>query len=406
MPRPFLALLLLLVLLLGYWLARGALNRWRDQRAAVTYELAADLRPTVLRAGGAVLCAIVATALGVAAVLGGRGVPGFGAGVLGRTGAAGTGVVGPEAAHRPEAPPAAGGPTALAAVASSSNRPSAPGSASASPSASASASASVSAPASAAPTGARFEAVSRPAEGELLQGAVPAADGKPRTVRVWLPPHYADDPSARFPVIVLQAAGPGRTADSEIPDVFDGISSAIRTGRSRPFVVVAPEGPKGTAHPCDLVAAAPQALADDARMRAAVAAAFHTLPPGPQGWAALGVDGGAPCAAAAGLARGDLYGAAAAVSGRYDAAALTQAASDAPSGAAPQLLLAAAKGDADGLAAARQVQSTLHGGKGQAARAVVKTSDIVEDFAPDRERLRLVRIAAQYLAETLAHPGG
>ncbi|MDH6111450.1 hypothetical protein P3T36_004604 [Kitasatospora sp. MAP12-15] len=396
MPRPFLALLLLLVLLLGYWLARGALNRWRDQRAAVTYELAADLRPTVLRAGGAMICAIFATALAVAVLLGGRGLPGLRAGVLGAAGAARTGAVGPAAAHRPEAPPAAGGVNAAAAVASPSNRPSA----------SASGSASASPSASAAPTGARFETVSRPAEGELLQGAVLAGDGKPRTVRVWLPPHYADDPTARFPVIVLQAAGPGRTADSEIPDVFDGISSAIKTGRSRPFVVVAPEGPKGTAHPCDLVAAAPQALADDARMRAAVAAAFRTLPPGPQGWAALGVDGGAPCAAAAGLARGDLYGAAAAVSGRYDAAALAQAASDAPSGAAPQLLLAAAKGDADGLAAARQVLTTLHGGKGQAARAVVKTSDIVEDYAPDRERLRLVRIAAQYLAETLAHPAG
>lgn len=397
MPRPFLALLLLVILLLGYWLARGALNRWRDQRAAVTYELAADLRPAMLRAGGAVACAIFATALAVVTVLGGRGLPGLGAvgmgGVLGAGGGAAKAEAGgPPAAHRPEAPPAAAGVNAVAAVASASAAPSA--AASASP------------PAPAPPSAVRFATVSKPAEGELLQGAVPGADGRPRTVRVWLPPHYADDPSVRFPVIVLQAAGPGRTADSEIPDVFDGIASAIKTGRARPFVVVAPEGPKGTAHPCDLVAAAPQALADDARLRAAVAASFRTLPPGPQGWAALGVDGGAPCAAAAGLTRGDLYGAAAAVSGRYDAAALAQAGADAPAGAAPQLLLAAAKGDTDGLAAARQVQSTLHGGKGQAARAVVRTSDIVEDYAPDRERLRLVRIAAQYLADTLAHPGG
>lgn len=137
----------------------------------------------------------------------------------------------------------------------------------------------------------------RPAEGELVQGAVNAADGHPRTVRVWLPAHYGDDPAARFPVLVLQAATPGRTADSEVPDVFDGINSAIKLGRSRPFIVVAPEGPRGTAHPCDLVAAAPQALADDDRIRAAVAAAYRTLPPGPHGWAALGIDGGAPCAA-------------------------------------------------------------------------------------------------------------
>ncbi|WP_051966927.1 hypothetical protein [Kitasatospora mediocidica] len=398
MPRSSLLLLLLPILLLGFWLARGALNRWRDQRAAVTYEMSADLRPAMLRAGGAVLCGMCATALAVAAVLGGRGVlGGVGAGGPGSAGAKAPGAGG---VQRPEAPPTPGLANAVAAVASGSAAPSAH------PSASASASAAASGSASAAAGPVRFETVSHPAEGELVQGAVPTAGGKSRTVRVWLPAHYGDDPSARFPVLVLQAGTPGRTADSEIPDVFDGIASAIKLGRSQPFVVVAPEGPKGTGRPCDLVAAAPQALADDAALRTAIAATFRTLPPGPQGWAALGVDAGAPCAAAAGLTRGDLYGAAAAVSGRYDAAALAQAGADAPSGAAPQLLLAAAKGDADGLASARQVRNALHAGKGQAARALVSTSDIVEDYAPDRERLRLVRIAAQYLAETLAHPGG
>ncbi|MDH6137040.1 hypothetical protein P3T37_006471 [Kitasatospora sp. MAA4] len=389
MPRSTLLLLLLPILLLGYWLARGALNRWRDQRSAVTYEITADLRPAMLRAGGAVLCGMCATALAVAAVLGSRGV-------LGGAGAAGAGgaqSLQDGTAQRPEAPPtpAAGAANAVAAVASGSAKPSARPSASAS--------------GSAAAVPVRFETVSHPAEGELLQAAVPTSGGKSRNVRVWLPAHYGDDPSVRFPVIVLQAGTPGRTADSEIPDVFDGIASAIKLGKARPFVVVAPEGPKGTGRPCDLVAAAPQALADDAALRTAVAAAFRTLPPGPQGWAALGVDGGAPCAAAAGLTRGDLYGAAAAVSGRYDAGALAQAGADAPAGAAPQLLLAAAKGDADGLGSARQVKNALHAGKGQAARALVSTSDIVEDYAADRERLRLVRIAAQYLAETLAHPG-
>ena len=71
---------------------------------------------------------------------------------------------------------------------------------------------------------------------------------------------------------------------------------------------MAPAAPTGTEHPCDLVAAAPQALADDAAIRTAVATAFRTLPPGPQGWAVLGVDGAAPCAVAAGLTRPDLYG--------------------------------------------------------------------------------------------------
>ncbi|MGF1428677.1 hypothetical protein [Kitasatospora sp. LaBMicrA B282] len=252
----------------------------------------------------------------------------------------------------------------------------------------------------------RFETVGRPAEGELLQAAVPGADGRPRTVRVWTPPHYADDPSARLPVLVLHAAMPGKTADAEQPDVFDGLVSAIKLGRTQPFIVVEPAAPIGTAHPCDLVAAAPQSLVDDAALRTAVAAAFRTLPPGPQGWAALGVDGAAPCAAAAGLTRPDLYGAAAAVSGRYDAAALAQAAGDAPAGPAPRLLLAAAKTDTEGVAAARKVSDALHAGKGQAARAELKLSDVVQDYTPDRARLRLVRLAAQYLVETLGHPAG
>ncbi|GAA1269659.1 hypothetical protein GCM10009665_67640 [Kitasatospora nipponensis] len=389
MPRLVLVLLLLPVLLLGVRLARSAVTRLRGERAAQTYELGVDLRPVLVRAGGALLCGVCATALAVVALLNGRGLPS--AGNLRVTAAAGA-VGAPDPAARPVPAPVPAAAAAASPVTASGASPAAPsaGAAAASPS--------VGTP--------KFETVGHPAEGELLQGAVPGADGRPRTVRVWLPAHYGDDPAARFPVLVLHAAAPGRTADAEVPDVFDGLTSAIKLGRARPFVVVAPAGPTGTAHPCDLVAAAPQALADDARIRAAVSAAFHTLPPGPQGWATLGIDGGAPCAVAAGLTRPDLYGAAAAVSGRYDAPSLVQAAADSPSGPPAQLLLAAAKDDTDGLAAARRLQGALHTGKGQAARAVVKVSDVVQDYTPDRERLRLVRLAAQYLVDALAHPTG
>ncbi|MEU6234169.1 hypothetical protein ABZ885_14210, partial [Kitasatospora sp. NPDC047058] len=253
-----------------------------------------------------------------------------------------------------------------------------------------------------APVASRFDSVGHPGGGELLQSAVLGPDGHPRNVRVWLPAQYAKDPNARFPVVVMHAATPRMTADTEVPDVFEGLGSAVQTGKARPFILVAPEAPNGTAHPCELVAAAPQAVADDAALRATIAATFRTLPPGPASWGALGVEGGAPCAAAAALARPDLYGAAAAVSGRYDAAALTQTGVEAAGNAAPKLLLAAAKADSAGLDAARRLQTALRGGTGAAARAEVRISDNVQDYTPDRERLRLVRQAAQYLAETLA----
>ncbi|MFD0528949.1 hypothetical protein ACFQ1I_21610 [Kitasatospora arboriphila] len=202
-------------------------------------------------------------------------------------------------------------------------------------------------------------------------------------------------------MIVLSSGTARKTADAELPDLFDGIASAVKLGRSRPVLVVAPEAPSGTEHPCELVAAAPQAVADDAALRTAVTTAFRTLSAGPDSWGVLGVESGAPCAAAAGLTRPDLYGAAAAVSGRYDAAALASAAADAPADSAGRLLLAAAKADTAGVGAARALQTALHGGRGPAARADVKVSDIVQDYTHERERLRLVRVAVQYLADSL-----
>lgn len=354
MVRPLLVVPLAAAVVAGIWLTRAALLRWRDLRAAQTYELAAEARPVLIRAGGAVLCLMCVTALTVASAFGGsRQI---------RNAA----VAQVHAMSHPAAPPA-----------ESSERPSA---------------------------AAQFTPVGHPAGGALLEGTVPGPDGRPRIVRVWLPAQYQDDAQARFPVIVVHSGTPRKTADADLPDLFDGISSAVRLGRSRPFVVVAPEAPSGTGHPCDLVAAAPAAVADDSALRTAIGATFRTLPAGPGGWGALGIESGAPCAVAAGLARPDLYGAAAAVSGRFDAPALAEAGADAPGTATAKLLLAAAKGDTDGLAAARKLQTALHDGRGRSAKANVKISDVVQDFSPERERLRLVRIAVQYLADSLAKP--
>ncbi|MEV7118159.1 hypothetical protein [Kitasatospora griseola] len=350
MPRSLLVLLLLVAVVAGSWLARSAMSRWRDLRAAQTYELAAEARPVLVRAGAAVLCLMCVSALGVAVLAGLR--PGR---VTVRQAVAAVGTERPAAA----APPAP------------------------------------------APVEVLFSNVGRPAGGELLQGEVPGPDGRPRAVRVWLPAEYRQEPAARFPVVVVHSGTAGRTADQDLPDVFDGAASAVELGRARPFVLVAPEAPSGTGHPCDLVTAVPQAVADDQALRAAVGAVFRTRPAGPDGWAVLGVDDGAPCAAAAGLTRPDLYGAAAAVSGRYDGRALAAAAGEAPAGTAPRLLLAAAKRDTDGLASAREVQAAL---RDAGARAEVRISDLVQDYSADREQLRLVRVAMQYLTEQLPKP--
>ncbi|MFD7450255.1 hypothetical protein [Kitasatospora sp. NPDC059827] len=392
MVRPLLVIPLLAAAIGGLWLARGALQRWRDLQSAATYELAGDRWPMLVRAGGAMVCGVCVTALTLLTALGAFGGLGHGPSSTDRTesavdaAAAGawSGSAPGTAGRQQAAPPVATEPAAGAAG------PAGAGAAGASASAAAPAVVS------------RFDSVGHPGGGELLQSAVLAPDGKPRNVRVWLPAQYAKEPNARFPVVVMHAATPGKTADAEVPDVFEGVGAALQAGRARPFILVAPEAPNGTAHPCELVAAAPAAVADDAALRTTIAASFRTLPPGPASWGTLGVDGGAPCAAAAGLSRPDLYGAAAAVSGRYDTAALTQTGAEAPAGSSAKLLLAAAKGDSAGLDAARKLQASLKAAPGPAAKAEVRISDNVQDYSADRERLRLVRQAAQFLAEALA----
>ncbi|MGW3042488.1 hypothetical protein ACWC9T_21180 [Kitasatospora sp. NPDC001159] len=394
MVRPLLVIPLLAAAVGGIWLARGALQRWRDLRAAKTYELAGDRWPMLLRAAGAMVCGVCVTALTLLTALGAFG--GLG---RGRTGAD---------RSEPAVDAAAAGAWAGSGAGAAVRQPAAPPtlteSASAAPAAAgAVAAASASASVSATPAVvSHFDSVGHPGGGDLQQSAVVGPDGKPRNVRVWLPPQYAKEPHARFPVVVMHAATPRKTADAEVPDVFEGIGEALQSGRAHPFILVAPEAPNGTAHPCELVAAAPAAVSDDVTLRTTIATSFRTLPPGPASWGTLGVEGGAPCAAAAGLARPDLYGVAAAVSGRYDAAALTQTGAEAPAGSAAKLLLAAAKADAAGLDAARKLQAALKAGPGPAAKAEVRISDNVQDFSPDRERLRMVRQAAQFLAEALA----
>ncbi|PBC78920.1 hypothetical protein BX265_3711 [Streptomyces sp. TLI_235] len=374
MSRPLLVVPLLAAAAAGLRFGRSTLTGWRDLRAARTYGLTAEQRPLLLRAAAALVCLVGAAVL-AAAVLPGRAPGGWGRAQHVRAEAAPT--------------PAPAAPTPAAAAADQGGPATAPTSASTRP---------------LPPEATAFTSIGHPAEGELMEAKVPGPDGRPRTVRVWLPAQYRTDQQARFPVIVLHSGTPRKTADTELPDIFDGVASAVNLGRSRPFVVVAPEAPSGTEHPCDLVAAAPQAVTDDAALRTAVTTAFRTLPAGPGDWGVLGVEAGAPCAAAAGLARPDLYGAAAAVSGRYDTDALAEAGAEAPADTAGRLLLAAAKADGAGVGAARALQTALHGGKGPAAKAEVKVSDIVQDYTHERERLRLVRVAVQYLAESLARP--
>ncbi|MFJ6212294.1 hypothetical protein ACIQGZ_03010 [Streptomyces sp. NPDC092296] len=362
MVRPVLALLLLTAITAAARFARSGLAHWREQSAGQPYGLPGDHRRSLLHGGGAVVAVLCAAALLVA---------------LERTATR-------TAAHQAPTPTRPVPTQAPPQVRSPAVTPTATG-------------------AGPAPGGAprvAFTILGHPAGGELLQASLPDAAGTLRTVHIWLPPQYAEDTGARFPVVVLQSGTPGSTADDEAPYVFDGFATATEQSRAVPFVVVAPQAPPGTEYPCDLLTAAPEAVPDDPALRAVVSSRFRTRPPGPQGWRTLGLGAAAPCAAAAGLARPDLYGAAAALSGRYDTEALTAAAADGRTGpAAPRLLLAAARRDTEGRSAARTLRDALRGADGRAGTARVRLSEVARDFDADRERIRLVRLAVRYLAD-------
>ncbi|WP_157875901.1 hypothetical protein [Peterkaempfera griseoplana] len=360
MVRSILVLLLVAAVVASVRLARAAADHKRERRAAEAYGLAGDRRVTRLLGAGSVAAGLCALVLLLA--------------------------LGTGASNRLRF--STGGPPAAAAAAVAGrpgDRTPATGD-----------------PATATPA---FATIGHPAGGRLLQGTVGAADGSRRVVRVWLPPQYAEDTRTGFPVVVLQTGSPGSTADVAAPYVFDGFTSAATQQGAGPFVVVAPQAPAGTEHPCELLTAAPGAVPDDTAVRAAVAAGFRTLPPGPRGWETLGIGDAAPCAAAAALTRPDLYGAGAALSGRYDSEALVRAAADGAAGLPDsRLLLAATRRDLTGREEVGRLRDALASGDGRAARVVVATSETVRDAAVEQERILLVRMAVRYLAKSLGTP--
>jgi hypothetical protein len=64
--------------------------------------------------------------------------------------------------------------------------------------------------------------------------------------------------------------------------------------------------------------------------------------------------------------------------------------------------------DTDGRAGLHRLRAALLAGGSRAARARVRISEAVRDHHADQERIRLAKVAAQYLSETLpnaaAHP--
>ncbi|MFD7826299.1 hypothetical protein ACFV6I_02345, partial [Kitasatospora sp. NPDC059803] len=118
MVRSLLVIPLLMAALGGIWLARGALQRWRDLRAAATYELAGERWPMLVRAAGAMICGVCVTALTLLTALGAFG------GLTPRgqesdraesmVGAAGAGPGGGPAVRQQPAPPVVAEPAAAA----------------------------------------------------------------------------------------------------------------------------------------------------------------------------------------------------------------------------------------------------------------------------------------------------
>jgi hypothetical protein len=207
--------------------------------------------------------------------------------------------------------------------------------------------------------------VGHPSGGELREGTLP---GYPGRLRIWLPPQYPHR-SHPLPALIVLAD------PTVLPDVFDGLVEAVSDGRANPFLVVAPS--TGQTVPGE-------------QLRRAVAREFH-VEPVPRSWGVLGIDAGAPGAVAAELARPDAYAAGAGVSGRYDALRPV-------SRPGVQLLLADTAQDRAGQASAARLRRALTG----VPQAAVRLSDVVNDFSEERERVRLVRMAAGYLTECMA----
>ncbi|MFC1410750.1 hypothetical protein ACEZCY_16490 [Streptacidiphilus sp. N1-12] len=344
------AVLAVLGLVAAAWLGGGALASWREQRAGLVYELTPRYLGAALR-GAAALVALGAVLTGsLALLLAPRG------GTPATLSADARVAAGPLARHTVTSAPTPGATPSSGPSLSPSTTPK---------------------PAAVAATpAAALTVVSHPHGGQLLQGTLP---GLPGRFRVWLPGQYQGRSIPLQAVLVL-------ADDAELDGVFEGLAGAVDSGRANPMVAVIPAAscsPTGTVDPA----------LTGAGLRKAVASRFHVAPD-PGGWAVLGLDAGAPCAVATELAAPGSFGAAAGLGGRYDALRVPGA----PASGSVRLLLADAGRDTAGLASASKLGAALSA----RPHTAVRLSSAVRDFSADRERFRLVRVAAGYLTEQLA----
>ena len=328
----------------------GAVRTWREQHAGLAYELTPDYFGTALR-GVSALAVLGCALVGGAVVTAPRQHPAVTA-PASATAADEHRTIASDA--KPKAAPSDAGTD-------TNSGPSTPPSPSPSPSPSS---------ASSAPGG--LLTVGHPSGGELREGALP---GYPGRLGIWLPGQYSHRSRPLQALAVL--ADP-----QEVPDVLAGLVAAVTEGRANPFVVVLlPSG---------------QAIDGD-RLRGAVSGQFH-VDSSPRSWGVLGIDTGAPGAVAEELDHPDAYAAGVGLSGRYDA--LVGQVRSLPG---VQLLLADAQRDSAGQASAARLRRALTG----VPEADVRLSGVVRDFTDQRERVRLVRMAAGYLTERMAavpHP--
>jgi hypothetical protein len=327
----------------GVGLAGSALGAWREERAGRVYELT----PRYLRIAGRAVTAAVAL---VAAAVGG---------VMAAVGGSGSGDGAAQAAVAPAAstsPSATGHRDATGHPDSDQAHK---------------------------PALAALAVVGQPSGGRLYLGTLP---GVPGQVRVWLPPQYAAHSGAGS--TALQAVVV-RAPEGQLAEVWDGLAGAVTAGHANPFVAVAP------ADPCALAA-------DDSALRGAVAGQFRVASR-PRSWSEIGVDAGSSCAVTAELAHPDAYAGAVALGGALGRVLPHPATGKAAGGSSPlpsgiRLLLAQAHRDTAGQAEATRLRTALQG----APDLAVRLSAVVRDATPGRERLRLVRMAADYVTEEFA----
>jgi len=228
------------------------------------------------------------------------------------------------------------------------------------------------APASATAPLAGMVTVGHPAGGELRQGVLP---GYPGQLRVWLPQQY---PHHSHPLQALVV----QVDDGQLPDVLAGLIAGVAEGRANPFVVVLP----GCAGPVD-----------GDRLRAAVARSFH-VEAGARSWGVLGVGPGAACAVGTELAQPESYAAGAGVSGAYDPLLPVRSGGRSGAQSTVRLLLAVAQRDSAGQATAARLRRALAG----LPQKQVRLSNSVRDVDDQQERVRLCRLAVDYLTEQMA----